>query len=315
MIVVATWGLMLETQARLWNRRWLAVIAMTCALVLAFIVPFSLAISTLVANADEIGGWVRTLSRAELVELPAWIANLPVVGTQIAEAWAELATWGPEELTAKLEPYARGMVSWFVVEVGGFGIVALQFLLTIIIAAVLYAYGESAAVGVRLFFRRIAGVRGDEVVVLAGQAIRGVALGVVVTALVQTILGAMGLLAAGVPFVGMLTALMFILAVAQIGAVPVLVCAAAWLWWQDSTGWAIALVTWSLFVGSMDNVLRPYLIQRGGQLPLLLVFAGVIGGLVAFGLVGIFVGPLVLAVSYRLIEAWVTEEHPSDAQS
>jgi predicted PurR-regulated permease PerM len=113
----------------------------------------------------------------------------------------------------------------------------------------------------------------------------------------------------------MLTALMFILAVAQIGAVPVLVCAAAWLWWQDSTGWAIALVTWSLFVGSMDNVLRPYLIQRGGQLPLLLVFAGVIGGLVAFGLVGIFVGPLVLAVSYRLIEAWVTEEHPSDAQS
>jgi len=310
MIVVATWGLMIETQQRLWNRRWLAVIAMTAALVLAFIVPFSLAISTLVANADEIAGWLRTLRKAELVELPAWIANLPLAGPKIAEAWAELATWGPEELTAKLEPYARGMVSWFVVEVGGFGIMALQFLLTIIIAAVLYAYGESAAVGVRQFFQRIAGARGDEVVTLAGQAIRGVALGVVVTALVQSILGALGLLAAGVPFVGMLTALMFILAVAQIGAVPVLVCAAAWLWWQDSTGWAIGLVVWSLIVGSMDNVLRPYLIQRGGHLPLLLVFAGVIGGLVAFGLVGIFVGPLVLAVSYRLIEAWVNEEHP-----
>lgn len=315
MIVVATWGLMLETQHRLWNRRWIAVIAMTAALILAFIVPFTLAIGTLVANADEIAGWVRTLRKAELVELPAWITALPLVGERIAETWAELSTWGPEELTARLEPYARGMMSWFVVEVGGFGIVALQFLLTIIIAAVLYAYGESAAIGVRLFFRRIAGVRGDEVVTLAGQAIRGVALGVVVTALVQSVFGALGLLAAGVPFVGMLTALMFILAVAQIGAVPVLVCAAAWLWWKDSTGWAIALITWSLFVGSMDNVLRPYLIQRGGRLPLLLVFAGVIGGLVAFGLVGIFVGPLVLAVSYRLIEAWVTEEHPNDAQS
>jgi len=312
MIVVATWGLMLETQARLWNRRWLAVIAMTGALVLAFIVPFSLAISTLVANADQIAGWVRTLAKAELVELPAWIASLPLVGARISETWAELATWGPEELTAKLEPYARGMASWFVVEVGGFGIMALQFLLTIIIAAVLYAYGESAALGVRLFFRRIAGARGDEVVTLAGQAIRGVAFGVVVTALVQSILGAMGLAAAGVPFVGMLTALMFILAVAQIGAVPVLVAAAAWLWWQDSTGWAIALVVWSLFVGSMDNVLRPYLIQRGGRLPFLLVFAGVIGGLVAFGLVGIFVGPLVLAVSYRLIEAWVGDDAPQD---
>ena len=199
------------------------------------------------------------------------------------------------------------MATWFVLEVGSFGMVALQFLLTLIIAAVLYLYGEAAAAGVRAFFRRIGGARGEEVVQLAGQAIRGVAYGVVVTALVQSLLGGIGLAIAGVPFVSLLTALMFVLALAQIGAVPILVCAVAWLWWDGNTGWAIALGVWSLFVGSMDNVLRPFLIRRGGRLPLLLVFTGVIGGLVAFGLVGIFVGPLVLAVSYRLLEAWVNE--------
>lgn len=307
MIVVATWPLMLRMEKRLWRRRWLAVIVMTVALLLAFVVPFSLAIGTVVANADQIGGWVRALGRMHLPELPRWIEHLPLAGPKIAEAWTELATTGPEALTERLEPYARGIVSWFVLEVGSFGLVALQLLLTLIIAAILYAYGESAALGVRLFFRRLVGARGEEIVELAGQAIRGVAFGVVVTALVQSIMGAAGLAVAGVPFLGPLTALMFILAVAQIGAAPILFSVVAWMYWQGDAGWATGLLVWTIIVSSMDNVLRPMLIRRSGQLPLLLVFAGVIGGLVAFGLVGIFVGPLVLAVAYRLIEAWVRE--------
>lgn len=185
--------------------------------------------------------------------------------------------------------------------------VALQFILALILAAVMYTYGESAAAGVRLFFWRLAGARGEEVVDLSGQAIRGVAFGIVVTALVQSVMGGVGLAVVGIPFAGLLTAVMFVLAIAQIGAAPVLFCAVAWMSWDGDTGWATALLVWSLFVSSMDNVLRPILIRRGGHLPLLLVFAGVIGGLVAFGLIGIFVGPLVLAVSYRLIAAWVRD--------
>ena len=307
MVVVATWQLMLHVQNRLWGRRWLAVIVMSTALLLAFVVPFSLAIGTVVANAQEIGGWVRALGKMQLPELPRWIANLPFAGPKAAEAWSEIALTGPEALTERLEPYARGMVSWFVLEVGSFGLVALQLLLTLIIAAVLYAYGESAALGVRLFFSRLVGTRGDEIVELSGQAIRGVAFGVVVTALVQSVMGAAGLAVAGVPFVGLLTALMFMLAVAQIGAAPILFCVVAWMYWRGDVGWATGLLVWTIIVSSMDNILRPILIRRSGQLPLLLVFAGVIGGLVSFGLVGIFVGPLVLAVSYRLIEAWVRE--------
>lgn len=310
MIVVATWPLMLSVQSRLWRRRWLAVIVMTGALALAFVIPFMLAVGTIVANAEEIANWVRSLREMQLPALPQWIAGLPVVGAKIAETWSELASTGPESLTATLEPYARGALKWIVLEMGSFGLLALQFLLTLIMATVMYAYGESAAQGTRLFFRRLGGARGNEVVDLAGQAIRGVAFGVVVTALVQSLMGGIGLAVVGIPFVGPLTAAMFLLAVAQLGAAPILFCVVGWMYWQGDTGWATALLVWTIIVSSMDNVLRPVLIQRGGRLPLLLVFVGVIGGLIAFGFVGIFVGPLVLAVSYRLLEAWVNDANP-----
>ena len=123
----------------------------------------------------------------------------------------------------------------------------------------------------------------------------------------------MGLAVAGVPFAVLLTAVMFLGGVVQVGVVPVLACAVGWLYWQGHYGWATALLIWTIFVGTIDNVIRPILIQKGAQLPLLLVVAGVLGGLIAFGLVGIFVGPVVLGVSYMLLEAWVLEE-PVDAR-
>jgi predicted PurR-regulated permease PerM len=139
-----------------------------------------------------------------------------------------------------------------------------------------------------------------------------VALGVVVTALVQSLLGGIGLAVAGVPFAAALTAVMFMLALAQIGAVPILLFGLAWLWSKESTAWFFALLVWTVIVGSLDNVLRPILIRRGADLPLILIFAGVIGGLFAFGLLGLFVGPVILAVAYTLLDAWVAEAPKED---
>jgi predicted PurR-regulated permease PerM len=101
---------------------------------------------------------------------------------------------------------------------------------------------------------------------------------------------------------------MFMLCIAQIGPVLVLAPAVAWLYWSGDTGWGTFLLVWTLVVVSLDNILRPYLIKKGADLPLLLIFAGVIGGLISFGLVGIFVGPVVLAVTYTLIDAWVRRD-------
>jgi predicted PurR-regulated permease PerM len=188
-----------------------------------------------------------------------------------------------------------------------------QFLLTVLIAAVLFAQGDVAVMDLCRFGRRLAGARGEQAVTLAGQAIRGVALGIVLVAFGQSVLAGIGLAIAGVPFAVLLTALMFLCGLIQVGVVPVLLCAVAWLYWQGSSGWGTALLIWTVFVGTIDNVIRPLLIQKGAQMPLLLVVAGVIGGLVSFGLVGIFVGPVVLGVSFMLLQAWLWEEPAEEA--
>jgi len=132
---------------------------------------------------------------------------------------------------------------------------------------------------------------------------------------VQTMLGGVGLVIAGVPFAAVLSAVMLMLCIAQIGPSLVLFPAVGWMFWQGDTGWAIFLLVWSLIVVSLDNFLRPMLIKRGADLPLLLIFAGVIGGLLSFGLIGIFVGPVALAVTYTLVQSWVAETSVKDANS
>ncbi|HQR11831.1 MAG TPA: AI-2E family transporter YdiK [Casimicrobiaceae bacterium] len=312
MIVVATWPLLLAAQRRLWDRRLLAVAVMTLGLLLVLVIPFALAIGTIVGHADEIVAWTKSLKDAQVPSPPDWVGRLPFVGARAVEVWQEVAAAGGPGLVARIAPYAGKVAAWFAEQAGNVGGFAVESLLTVMLCAIMYSTGETAAGGVRRFARRLAGDRGVHVAHIAAQAIRGVALGIVVSALVQSVLGGIGLAAAGVPFAAVLTAVMFILAIAQIGVVPVLLGALAWLYWKDQTGWLIALAIWTAFVGMLDNFLRPMLIKKGADLPLLLIFVGVIGGLIAFGVVGIFVGPVMLAVTYKLLEAWL-DEPPPDA--
>ncbi len=306
-VVIATWPVLLQVQRRLGNRRAPAVFVMTLLVLLVLVIPLSLAIATLVGNADEIADWAKYLAEFQLPPPPAWVGELPLIGEKVEETWAQIAAAGTAELAAKATPYAGNLTRWFVKEVGSFGLVFVQFLLTVALAAVLYSSGESAARGVRRFGYRLAGERGDNAVVLASQAVRAVALGVGITALAQSIFGGIGLAIAGVPFVPILTALMLMLCIAQLGPGLVLIPAIVWLYWNDNTGWGTFLLVWSIIAGTMDNVLRPFLIRQGANLPLLLILAGVIGGMLAFGLVGIFVGPVVLAVAYTLLQAWIAD--------
>jgi predicted PurR-regulated permease PerM len=306
-IVTATWPLMISIQGRLWGRRSLAVAVMTVILLCILVVPLWLAIGTIVSNADWMAGWVKSLSSFEVPPPPAWVKSVPLLGGDFVKAWEKVAVAGVQDFVKKLAPYGGSALRWFISEVGGFGALVLQFLLTVVFAALLYANGEQAASRIKRFGRRLAGERGEISIRLAGQAVRGVALGVVVTALAQSVLGGIGLVIAQIPFAGVLTAVMFMLAIAQVGPLLVLVPAVVWLYWSSSTGWGTFLLVWTLVVGTMDNFLRPVLIRKGADLPLLLIFAGVVGGLIAFGLIGIFVGPVVLAVAHTLLSAWVDE--------
>jgi predicted PurR-regulated permease PerM len=305
MIVVSTWPLLRWFEARLWGRRSLAVAVMSLLILMLLVVPLMLAIGTIVRHADDIVAQAAMLSGFKLPPPPPWVAGLPMVGERAAQLWEQAAATGSVGLISKLAPYADDIAKWFVSQAGSVGLVFVQFLLTVVLAALMYSGGERAGVAVHRFGRRLAGVYGDNAVTLAGQAIRGVALGVGVTAVVQAGLGGIGLAIAGVPFAGLLTAVMLLLCIAQLGPALVLFPAVAWVYWSGETGWGTFLLLWSLVVGTMDNFLRPVLIKRGADLPLLLIFGGVIGGLLAFGLIGIFVGPVVLAVAYTLLGEWI----------
>jgi predicted PurR-regulated permease PerM len=307
MIVIATWPEMKMVQKRLWGRRGLAVAVMTGVMLSIVLVPVAIAVSTLVDRTDEIVAWTQSLTRVPLPSLPTWVGDVPLIGKRVVARWESAAAVRPEELAARVTPYMSDIVRWLIRQAGSLITLFVQLLLTLAIAAILYAKGEVTAAWVLAFARRLAGAEGERAARLSAQAIRAIALGIVVTALVQSAVGGIGLLVTGVPRVVLLTALMFLLGLAQVGAVPVMLCAVLWLYWHDQTLWAMVLLGWSVVTGSLDNFLRPILIKKGADLPLLLVFAGVLGGLLAFGVVGLFVGPVVLAVSYTLLMAWVDQ--------
>jgi len=305
MIVVATWPALRAVEARLWRRRSLAVAVMTLAMLAILAVPLTMAVVAIVERADDVVTWSRALAARPLPGVPDWVAGLPLVGKRITAEWQRLASTSSDELVARVTPYLRDIARWLIVRAGGLGTLLLQFLLTVAVAAMLYAKGETVAVGVLAFARRLAGEDGVRVAILSAGAIRAVALGIVVTALVQSAIGGLGLAVTGVPHALLLTCVMVMLGVAQIGPAPVLIGGLIWLYANGQTFWGTVLLVWALVTASLDNLLRPILIRKGADLPLVLVIAGVLGGLLAFGLIGLFVGPVVLAVTYTLLVAWV----------
>ena len=304
-IVVATWPLMLKVEKWLGKRRGAAVAAMIVVMLLVFVLPLGLAVDSIITNRETISGWIAGLPEMTLPSSPAWLQRIPLVGARIATVWDDFAVAGTQALLAQLAPHSRDAFEWLLGRLGGFGAAFVQFLLTVAISGILYSKGEVAAEGLRRFGRRLGGHRGDKVVTLAGQSVRAVALGVVVTAVVQSALGGIGLAIAGIPFAPILTGVILLLCIAQLGPILVMIPASIWLYSTGSHGWGIALLVWSLAVGMIDNVLKPMLIKRGADLPMLLIFAGVLGGMLAFGVIGLFVGPVILAVTYTLLLDWV----------
>lgn len=306
MVVIATWPLLLRVQKLAWGRRTPAVIIMTLLLILLFVLPFSLVIDSIVENSGSLVDWI---SKPENWHIPSlvWLEDIPLVGPRLMNAWQGITASGGKALVSSVQPYAGASATWFVSQVAHVGTFMIHGTLMVVFSAILYSKGENVSAGIRHFALRLADQRGELAVILAGQAIRGVALGVVVTALVQALLGSLGLVISGIPYATLLTVLMFICCLAQIGPSLILGAAVIWLYWSGDSTWGTVLLIWGGLVTSLDHILRPILIRMGADLPLLLILSGVIGGLLAFGMIGLFIGPVVLAVSYRLITVWVNE--------
>ena len=304
-IVIATWPVLRLIQRYLRNSRMLAVMVMAVLMLVTILLPVTGAVLTIARHADDIAEHTRRLTSEPLPPAPDWLQRVPVVGDKLAQRWTEFAARDPASRSERVAAYAREGLQWFAANAGNVGGIILRLLLTVVIAIILYAKGEGFREGVLRFARRLAGSQGEEVAVLAGKVVRSVVLGVVLTALLQTAVGATGLFLAGVPAAALLTAVMLILCLAQIGPVPILLPVIIWLYWSGHAVWGTVLIVISFIAVTIDGVVRPFLIRQGADLPLLLIFAGVIGGLVAFGIIGLFIGPVILAVSYTLMNAWI----------
>ncbi|MBN8550788.1 MAG: AI-2E family transporter YdiK [Deltaproteobacteria bacterium] len=305
MIVIPTWPLMMRLTEKLGGRRVLATLILTLALCLLVFIPVWFAIRTVVVNSDTIAEWASKVSHFKVSTAPQWVSDLPVVGNSAASTWNQFALAEHEDIESTVTPYLVSLVKWFPSQLGNAGAMFIHFLLMLVLCAILYLQGDIGAAKIIAFARRLAGDRGEQATILAAQAIKAVAMGIVVTAMVQALVAGVGLALAGIPFTLLLTALIFFLSIVQIGAGAVLVPTIIWLYWSGSSGWGTFILIWSVLVMGLDNFLRPFLIKRGADLPMLLIFAGVIGGVLTFGILGLFIGPVILAVSYTLLEAWV----------
>ena len=305
-VVVATWPILLRVQDFFGGRRSLAVTAMSCSLFIVVVAPVTLLLGTLVMRIPELRELSTRVLAGPWPGPPGWVLRLPY-GAALSAQWQRLAAQNGADWAEYFKPYVTKAALWVSQHIGTLGGLTLEFLLTLVLVVVFYIHGEAIALLVKRIARRIGGTRGEESVLLAAQAMRAIAAGVVLTALVEAVLSGLGLWVVGAPAVGVLTSLMFMLCVMQFGPMPVLVPAILWLCFSGEVGWGVALAVWAVAMSVGEGLLRPWLIQRGAHLSFILILGGVIGGLLAFGVAGIFIGPILLAVVKRLLERWVTD--------
>jgi len=226
------------------------------------------------------------------------------VGEKLHAFWLAAAT----DTSLLIEPLQRAlpeMSKWLLSHGIALGNGVLQLSLSVFILFFLYRDGEVLAQRMDTAMQRIGGERARSLLKLAGSTVKGVVYGILGTAIAQGILAGIGFLIAGVPGALLLGLITFFLSVVPMGPPLLWIPAAAWLYFQGETGWAIFLVVWGVaVVSSVDNFLKPYLISQGASMPFILVLLGVLGGLVAFGFVGVFLGPTLLAVGYSLAREW-----------
>jgi predicted PurR-regulated permease PerM len=309
-LVVATWPAFGRLQRLFGGRTTLAALLMVTLATLVFVAPPALVAASVDYNVAGTVRLVRDLSQHGLPPPPAWVAEIDLIGPEIYARWQVLAGGGPEAVER-----IQTFIAWArheLIDAGlSLGNAVVQLILAMLTAFFLYRDGDAVRRSLVRGGRRIAGDQAPRLLRVAYATVNGVVYGVLGTALAQAVLILVGLWATGIPAALLLGLLLFVLALIPFGPLLIWVPAAVWLYLDGEIGWAVFIAIWSIAASLVtDNVLRPYLISRGSDLPLILVLFGVVGGAVAFGVLGLFLGPTLLAVGYELIREWNAVEAP-----
>lgn len=300
-----SWPVFLRLNNWVGNRRTLTAGMLTVLGTVALLGPI---VALALAQADNVAQLARAasaLGKEGLPDAPSWLANLPLVGPTLHSYWQQFAHNGQRLINEVGGPAQAAALSGGRVLAKG----VVDMALSVFLVFFFFLYGETLNVRLRIALEHLAGPRASYLLDIARGTVSGVIYGVLGTALAQGVLAAIGFAIAGVPGAVLLGAATFFLSVVPIGPPLIWGGAAIWLFQQGQPGWAIFVIVWGFFlVSTVDNIIKPFIISRGASLPFAIVFLGVLGGVLAFGVIGAFLGPTLLAVGYRLLLEWTGEQ-------
>jgi predicted PurR-regulated permease PerM len=321
-VVPVIWGIIIAIATYpgyRWMRVWLggrsgiAATLYTLLVLILLVVPAVLLSGTLVESAQSLATQLRAGTWA-IPPPPEGVAKWPLIGEWLASFWG-LASENLGAALRMIEPQLKTVGTWLLSAAAGAGFGILQFAVAIIIAGVLLAHASGAHYAAHVIATRFAGERGAEIADLAEATVRSVARGILGVALIQTLLAGIGFLVAGVPGAGLWAMLCLLFAVVQIGISPIMVPIVIYVFSTADVVTAVLFLMWSVFVTLLDNILRPILLGRGVEVPMVVIFVGAIGGFLASGIIGLFVGSVVLVLGYKLFLAWLHEGPSSLSES
>ena len=306
-LVFTTWPLCEWMRHHLHFRPAVAAGAMVALTAVAVVLPLAVAAPGSAGDVDHLRAMIEAALRAGLPGAPAWVYDIPLLGPTIGGLWDRWAA-DISVMVEAFRPYFGIVLEGGVSLVLGIANGVLMFVLALFAAFFFYLYAEPIAARLRLLLHRITGHRAERLIALIGATVRGVVYGILGTAVVQGFLTAFGLWLSGVPRPVLLGAVAAFLAVLPIGAPLVWIPAALWLMSSGHLGWGIFLGIYGVVaVSGADSLIRPWFIARGAQLPFLLTVLGVLGGALSFGLLGIFLGPVLLGIGYTLLNEWARD--------
>ena len=299
-----SWPVFVRVKRQLGGRASPAALVMTILLVSLVVVPISLLAISVAQSLGVLVDTIQVLVNRGPIKPPAWLNTVPIIGEPLSRYWQRLVV-NQDELSTLLKNLYEPAKNIVLASSKAVGTSFLQMTFATFICFFFYRDGPIFAQALRNCVRKLAGEQSDELLDTIDKTLRGVVHGIFGTALAQSIIAYVGLLIAGVPGALALGAGTFFLSLVPIGPPIIWGSAAVWLFYQGSIGWSIFLVLWGLLgISSIDNFLKPYLISRTSDLPMLLIVLGVFGGIVGFGFVGIFIGPPILAIGLTLVRYW-----------
>jgi predicted PurR-regulated permease PerM len=243
---------------------------------------------------------------------PDSIAAWPLIGNAVSGYWLR-ASQDPSGLLGEFAPQLKVLGAWLLDKVAGTGLGVLQFLLSFVISGVMLTAADQGEKTIVAIASRLAGKRGPDLAAMTTGTIRNVALGIVGVSVVQAILLGLGFLLIGLPAAGLAALAVLILCIIQVGPLPVSLTAIVYVFSTADTAPAVIFAVWTIAVTLIDNVLKPMVFSRGAKVPTLVIFLGAIGGMLAHGIVGLFVGAVVLSLGYKLYEGWLQDAEASNA--